>query len=141
MQNEDLVMLTSDIAAAFVSNNSVAISDVPLLISKIHASLQDLGTPPVPEAPEVVPAVSVRASVKPDSITCLECGQKGKTLRRHISSAHDLDEKSYREKYNLPASYPMTAPNYSAKRKELAKQIGLGTKGGRGRKPAARAKK
>jgi predicted transcriptional regulator len=79
--------------------------------------------------------------VKPDYIVCLECGKKGKTQRRHIATAHGLDEAAYREKYNLPASYPLTAPNYSEKRKELAKQLGLGTKGGRGRKPAARAKK
>jgi predicted transcriptional regulator len=142
MQNEDLVTLTSDIAAAFVSNNNVAISDVPLLISKIHASLQGLGTNEEPAVVEVVPAVSIRASVKPDYLVCLECGKRGKTLRRHISSTHGLDEAAYREKYKLPASYPMTAPAYSEKRKELAKSLGLGTKGrGGGRKPAGRPKK
>lgn len=139
MQNDDLVTLTSDIAAAFVSNNSVVISDVPLLIAKIHTSLQGLGAQE-PEVPEAVPFVSVRASVKPDYLVCLECGKHAKTLRRHIMSAHGLDARGYREKYNLSPSYPMTAAAYSEQRKELAVKLGLGRKPAARRKPVARSK-
>ena len=140
MQNDDLVTLTSDIAAAFVSNNSVVISDVPLLIAKIHTSLQGLGVQEEPEVPEAVPFVSVRASVKPDYLVCLECGKHAKTLRRHIMSAHGLDARGYREKYSLSPSYPMTAAAYSEQRKELAVKLGLGRKPAARRKPVARSK-
>ena len=143
MQNEDMVTLTADIAAAYVSNNSVAVGDVSILINKIHQSLAGLQVTAEPEVVEAaVPVVSVRASLKPDYLICLECGQKAKTIRRHLATRHGLDENAYREKYKLPASYPMTAPNYSETRKLLAKQLGLGSKGrGGGRKPGVRAKK
>ncbi|UKK86296.1 MucR family transcriptional regulator [Sphingopyxis sp. BSN-002] len=141
MQNEDLVTLTADIAAAYVSNNSVAVSDLAVLINKIHGSLTGLSLAAEPEVTEAVPIVSIRASVKPDYLVCLECGQKAKTLRRHLNTAHELDEAAYRDKYNLPASYPMTAPSYSEKRREMAKSIGLGRQGTGGRKPAGRTKK
>ncbi len=142
MQNEDLVTLTADIAAAYVTNNSVAVSDISVLINKIHGSLTGLGEAVEPAEADAVPFVSVRASLKPDYLICLECGKKAQTIRRHLATAHGLDEDGYREKYKLPATYPMTAPAYSEKRKALAKSFGLGTKGrGGGRKPAARPKK
>lgn len=142
MQNEDMVTLTADIAAAYVSNNSVAVGDVSVLINKIHESLTGLQVPKEAEVVEAVPYVSVRASLRPDYLICLECGQKAKMIRRHLATRHGLDENAYREKYKLPASYPMTAPNYSETRKLLAKQLGLGSKGrGGGRKPGVRVKK
>jgi predicted transcriptional regulator len=126
---EMLMTLTADIVAAHVSNNSVAISDLPLLISSVHSALSGLGGAPVVVEEKLVPAVSVRASVKPDYIVCLEDGKKLKMLRRHLMTAFGMTPDDYRAKWNLPADYPMVAPNYAEQRRVLAKQIGLGTKG------------
>ncbi|WP_033075515.1 MucR family transcriptional regulator [Sphingopyxis sp. MWB1] len=132
--NEMLVTLTADIVAAHVSNNSVAISDLALVINNVHSALAALGSEPVEEE-KPVPAVSIRASVKPDHIICLEDGKKLKMLRRHLMTHYGMTPDDYRAKWGLPADYPMVAPNYAEKRRELAKQIGLGTKGrGGGRK-------
>ncbi len=130
---ETLITLTADIVSAHVSNNSVAVSDLPLLINNVHAALSNLGTP-VPE-PEVKqePAVSVRASVKPDYIVCLEDGKKLKMLKRHLMTHYKMTPEQYRAKWNLPADYPMVAPNYAEQRRSLAKKIGLGTKRRRAR--------
>ena len=136
-----LVTLTADIVAAHVSNNSVAISDIPLVIRSVHEALAGLSANAEPEPEPQQPAVSVRSSVKPDYIVCLEDGKKLKMLRRHLMTHYGMTPEDYRAKWNLPKDYPMTAPNYTEKRRELAKQIGLGTKGrGGGRKPAARGK-
>ena len=125
---ETLITLTADIVAAHVSNNSVAVSDLPLLINNVHSALSNLGTPP--SAPEVKqePAVSVRASIKPDYIVCLEDGKKLKMLKRHLMTHYNMTPEQYRAKWNLPADYPMVAPNYAEQRRTLAKKIGLGTK-------------
>ncbi|MGQ3101738.1 MAG: transcriptional regulator [Alphaproteobacteria bacterium HGW-Alphaproteobacteria-17] len=132
--SEMLVTLTADIVAAHVSNNSVAISDLSLLINNVHAALSGLGDAPVVEE-KPVPAVSVRSSVKPDYIICLEDGKKLKMLRRHLMTHYGMTPDDYRTKWGLPADYPMVAPNYAEKRRALAKAIGLGTKGrGGGRK-------
>jgi predicted transcriptional regulator len=141
MESEDLKTLTADITAAFVSNNVVGISDLPGLITSVHAALSGLGATDAPQPEAITPAVSIRASVKPDSLTCLECGEKFKTLRRHLASAHDLDEADYRQRFELPNSYPMVAPSYSEKRSAMAKQIGLGAKGRGGGRKAGVAKK
>lgn len=134
--NEMLVTLTADIVAAHVSNNSVAISDLSVLINNVHAALSGLGGPPVVEEKQLVPAVSIRTSVKPDYITCLEDGKKLKMLRRHLMTHYGMTPDDYRAKWGLPADYPMVAPNYAERRRALAKEIGLGTKGrGGGRKP------
>jgi predicted transcriptional regulator len=127
--SEMLVTLTADIVAAHVSNNSVAISDLPLLISSVHSALTNLGGTPAPEPEKLVPAVSIRASVKPDYIVCLEDGKKLKMLRRHLMTAFGMTPDDYRAKWGLPADYPMVAPNYAEQRRTLAKEIGLGTKG------------
>jgi predicted transcriptional regulator len=138
--SETLVTLTADIVAAHVSNNSVAISDIALIIRSVHGALAGLGTSEVPEVKQE-PAVSIRASVKPDYIVCLEDGKKLKMLRRHLMTAYGMTPDAYRAKWNLPKDYPMVAPNYAETRRTLAKAIGLGTKGrGGGRKPAARAR-
>ncbi len=123
--NEMLVTLTADIVAAHVSNNSVAISDLSLLINNVHAALSGLGSAPVVEE-KLVPAVSIRTSVKPDFITCLEDGKKLKMLRRHLMTHYGMTPDDYRAKWGLPADYPMVAPNYAAQRSEFAKKIGLG---------------
>ena len=139
---ETLVTLTADIVAAHVSNNSVAISDIPLVIRSVHEALSGLGTKAEPEVKQE-PAVSIRASVKPDYIVCLEDGKKLKMLRRHLMTHYNMTPDDYRAKWNLPKDYPMVAPNYAEKRRVLAKAIGLGTKGHGGRPkkaPARRAK-
>jgi predicted transcriptional regulator len=129
-----LVTLTADIVAAHVSNNSVAVSDISLVIRTVHDALSGLGGAVEPEVKQE-PAVSIRASVKPDHIVCLEDGKKFKMLRRHLATDHDMTPDEYRAKWNLPADYPMASPNYTETRRALAKQIGLGTKGrGGGRK-------
>lgn len=131
---EMLVTLTADIVAAHVSNNSVAISDIPLVIRSVHEALAGLGNVDAPEVKQE-PAVSIRVSVKPDYIVCLEDGKKLKMLRRHLMTHYEMTPDDYRAKWNLPKDYPMVAPNYAEKRRALAKQIGLGTKGrGGGRK-------
>ncbi|MDT9013405.1 MAG: hypothetical protein RL671_903 [Pseudomonadota bacterium] len=140
--NETLITLTSDIVAAHVSNNSVSVDDVPTLITKVYGALAELGqtaAPVVEEAPK--PAVSIRASVKPDHIVCLEDGVKLKMLKRHLMTHYNMTPDQYRTRWNLPADYPMVAPDYAEKRRELAKKIGLGRKPGqkRGRKPKAKA--
>lgn len=129
---EALITLTSDIVAAHVSNNSVAVDDVAKLIANVHGALAGLGEPKV--EPEVLPepAVSIRSSVKPDFIVCLEDGKKLKMLKRHLMTHYNMTPDQYRQRWNLPADYPMVAPNYAEKRRDLAKQIGLG------RKPGAR---
>ncbi|MFC0103680.1 MucR family transcriptional regulator [Sphingopyxis terrae] len=138
MEDADtLVTLTADIVAAHVSNNSVAISDIPLVIRSVHEALSGLSTEAEPEPEPQLPAVSIRASVKPDHLVCLEDGKKMTMLRRHLVTDHGMTPEEYRAKWNLPKDYPMSAPNYSAKRSALAKQIGLGSKG-RGGKPSAR---
>ena len=138
---ETLVTLTADIVAAHVSNNSVAISDIPLVIRSVHEALAGLSANAEPEPEPQQPAVSVRASVKPDYIVCLEDGKRLTMMRRYLMTNFGMTPDEYRAKWNLPKDYPMVAPNYAEKRRELAKQIGLGTKGrGGGRKPAARGR-
>lgn len=137
--SENLLMLTADIVAAHVSNNSVAIADLPDVIRRIHAALSGLGTPTEAAPEELKPAVSIRSSIKPDYIVCLEDGKKLKMLRRHLMTHYGLTPDDYRAKWGLPKDYPMVAPAYAEKRRELAVAIGLGTKGrGGGRKPAAK---
>ncbi len=137
--SETLVTLTADIVAAHVTNNSVAISDIPLLIRSVHDALAGLATGSEPAPEPLQPAVSVRASVKPDYLVCLEDGKKLTMMRRYLMTNFNMTPDEYRAKWNLPKEYPMVAPNYSERRRVLAKEIGLGSKGrGGGRKPAPR---
>lgn len=134
-----LLTLTTDIVAAHVSNNAVGIADLPDLITRVHGALAGLGSPVVKPVEEQKPAVSIRSSVKPDFIVCLEDGKKLKMMRRHLMTAYGMTPDDYRAKWNLPKDYPMVAPNYAETRRALAKSIGLGTKGrGGGRKPVAK---
>lgn len=125
-----LLTLTADIVSAHVANNSVSVNDITKLIVSVHGALSELGEPAVvvaaPETPK--PAVTVRASVKPDRLICLEDGLSMKTLKRHLSSHHQLTPAQYREKWSLPHDYPMVAPDYRELRSALAKKIGLGRK-------------
>ena len=125
---ETLITLTADIVAAHVSNNSVAVSDLPVLIANVHGALSGLGGAPVVPEVKQEPAVSIRSSIKPDYIVCLEDGKKLKMLKRHLMTHYQMRPEQYRTKWNLPAEYPMVAPNYAEQRRTLAKKIGLGTK-------------
>ena len=132
--NHDLVEFTGEIIAAYVSHNAINIADLPGLIGKVHAALTALGgadAAPAVSAPELKPAVSIRKSVTPDYLICLEDGKQFKSLKRHLMTHFQLTPDQYRAKWGLPESYPMVAPAYSATRSTLAKSAGLG------RKPAA----
>ena len=123
-EKKDVIAWTADIVASHVQNNSVAISDVPQLIRTVHDSLASLSGGAAEEKPQ--PAVSVRRSITPDHIVCLEDGRKLKMLKRHLATAYGMTPEEYREKWGLPADYPMVAPNYAKQRSYLAKKIGLG---------------
>lgn len=131
---EMLITLTADIVAAHVSNNSVAVSDLPILISNVHQALASLSNgAPVPTM-LAEPAVPIRLSVKKDYIVCLEDGKKLKMLKRHLMTHYGMTPEDYRAKWGLPADYPMVAPAYAEQRRVLAKAIGLGRAPGSGRK-------
>ncbi len=137
--NEMLITLTADIVTAHVANNNVDVDTLPSLIQNVYGALAGLGSDQAEEArPE--PAVSVRASVKNDHIVCLEDGKKMKMLKRHLMTDHGMTPEEYRERWNLPADYPMVAPAYAEKRRELAKKIGLGRKPGQKVKKSTRKK-
>jgi predicted transcriptional regulator len=141
MQEEDLITLTADIVSAHVSNNNVGVGDLGNLIQSVHASLQGLGAPAAVKDPEPKKAlVSVRASIKPDYLVCMECGSRQKMLKRHLATAHGLTPHQYRGDYGLPATYPMVAPNYSEQRRALAHSIGLGRKQPAGNRRGGRKK-
>ncbi|HEX8193697.1 MAG TPA: MucR family transcriptional regulator [Allosphingosinicella sp.] len=137
MDNQDngaeaIVSLTADIVSAHVSNNSVAVSDLPTLIQNVHNALTGLGKVQEEPVAKQEPAVSVRSSIKPDYVVCLEDGLKMKMLKRHLMTDHQMTPEQYRQKWGLGADYPMVAPNYAEQRRTLAKKIGLGTKRRRG---------
>ena len=127
-RSETLMTLTADIVSAHVSNNSVAVEDLPALIQNVHSALAGLGDGSAEVEAQLEPAVSVRASVKPDYIVCLEDGKKLKMLKRHLMTHYQLTPEQYRAKWKLPPDYPMVAPAYAEQRRSLAKKIGLGTK-------------
>lgn len=129
MEKPELLNLTADIVSAHVSNNSVAVGDLPNLVQRVHAALSSLGTSEIALAPEAKKSVvSIRASIKPDYLICMECGKKQKTLKRHLATAHNMTPAQYRTDYGLPHDYPMTSANYSQQRGEMARSIGLGRK-------------
>jgi predicted transcriptional regulator len=127
--NDALLLMTTDIVAAHVGHNSVAVSDLPQLIANVHNALTNLGGPPIPE-PQA-PKVPIRSSVKPDYIVCLEDGKKLKMMKRHLMTHYNMTPGQYRAKWGLPPDYPMVAPNYAEQRRKLALDIGLGRKHGR----------
>jgi MucR family transcriptional regulator, transcriptional regulator of exopolysaccharide biosynthesis len=126
-KSDELLKLASEIVAAYVSNNTVPVSDLPSMIKSVHATLGGLATTsPSEPATAQKPAVPVKRSVMPDYIVCLEDGKKLKMLKRYLRSRYGLSPEEYRAKWGLPADYPMVAPDYAAQRSEFAKQIGLG---------------
>ena len=137
---ETLITLTSDIVAAHVSNNDVDVADLPSLITNVYTALANLGEKVEVEEPKPQPAVAIRNSIKPDYIVCLEDGKKLKMLKRYLRTNYDMTPEEYRARWGLAADYPMVAPNYAEKRRELAKKIGLGRKPGTVVRPR-RAKK
>jgi predicted transcriptional regulator len=131
----DFASITADIVSSYVANNSVHRGDLPTVIASVHAALLGLTTPKQEESEKSQPAVSIRKSITPDFLISLEDGKKYKTLKRHLGKL-GLTAEEYRAKWGLPADYPMVAPNYAAKRSELARSSGLGQQR---RKTAAKA--
>ena len=123
---KDMLGLTTEIVAAHVSNNNVSVEDLPKLIREVYASLSRVtkGSDTAEDKP--TPAVPIKKSVTPDYLICLEDGKKLKMLKRHLKTVYNMTPDDYREKWGLPADYPMVAPNYAKRRSELAKEIGLG---------------
>ena len=127
----ELLALTTEIVASHVSNNDVPVNELPQLIKQIYGTLSDLTSgadPAVAEEARPRPAVSIKNSVTPDHIVCLEDGKKLKMLKRHLMTSYKLTPDQYRQRWGLPADYPMVAPNYAKQRSQLAKKIGLGTR-------------
>jgi predicted transcriptional regulator len=131
--NGDLLALTTEIVAAHVSNNTVAVGDLAQLINQVYSSLANIGSAPAAPTARPQPAVSVKKSIQPDYLICLEDGKKLKMLKRHLKTAYNMTPEGYRERWGLAADYPMVAPNYARQRSRLAKEIGLGTRARRGR--------
>ncbi len=132
---DDFIHLAAEIAAAYVANNSIPAAELPNLLKALHSSLRDMAGAPVVEtaaaAPAAIavplkPAVPINKTVTPDHIICLEDGQSFRSLKRHLGTAHQMTPQQYREKWGLPADYPMVAPNYAEARSAMAKKIGLG---------------
>jgi predicted transcriptional regulator len=127
VDQNDLIGLAADIVSAYVSNNSVPAGELPALINEVFTALTRVGTPIIEVSAEPLkPAVSVKKSVNNDFIICLEDGKKFKSLKRHLRTQYNMSPEQYREKWGLPADYPMVAPNYAAARSRLAKEMGLG---------------
>ena len=132
---EDILRMAVDVVAAYLSNNQVASTQIPDVINSVFGSLNDLeSVQPEHTIEPQKPAVSVRKSINPDYIVCLEDGKKLKMLKRHLQTTYGMTPEEYRAKWGLPSDYPMVAPNYAKQRSEFAKQIGLGRKPGEGRR-------
>ena len=138
--NTELLTLTADIAAAYVSNNTVQAADVPSVIQTIYRALQGVGSATAAPAPEPQkPAVPIKKSITPDFLISLEDGKKYKSLKRHLRTQYNMSPDDYRAKWGLPKDYPMVAPNYAASRSALAKSMGLGRGGAsKATKPAVK---
>ncbi|MEP3524525.1 MAG: MucR family transcriptional regulator [Hyphomicrobiales bacterium] len=127
-----VIELAADIVSAYVSNNTLPASDLPTLITDVYRSLSiTVGANADVQVEPQKPAVSVRKSITPDYLICLEDGKQFKSLKRHLRTHYDLSPEDYREKWNLPSDYPMVAPNYAAARSALAKKMGLGQQRGK----------
>lgn len=136
----NFIELATDIVSAYVSNNSVRSADLSELINSVHAALATAAghRAPAPVAEELRPAISVKKSITPDYIICLEDGKRFKSLKRHLRTAYDMTPDQYRAKWSLPSDYPMVAPNYAEARSNLAKSMGLGQKRRADAAPSAR---
>lgn len=125
--NDNLLTLTSNIVSAHLSNNAVGTEDIPALIRKVYSTLANVNQDNMTSSERPQPAVPIKKSIHADYIICLEDGKKLKMLKRHLKTAYDMTPEQYRERWGLPADYPMVAPNYAHQRSQLAKDIGLGT--------------
>jgi len=123
---EELLALTTDIVSSHVANNSVAVEELPNLIEQVFATLQNLAAGDAAKEARPDPAVPIKKSITPNYMICLEDGKQLKMLKRHLKTQYDMTPEEYRERWGLPADYPMVAPNYAIQRRELAKKIGLG---------------
>lgn len=121
-----LVQIAAKIASAYLSNHTLPVAEIPAVLRAIYGALSTASNPALAQAEAQQPAVPIKRSVSPDTIACLECGQKNKLLKRHLRVEHDLSPDEYRAKWGLPAEYPMVAPTYAAARSEMAKSLGLG---------------
>ncbi len=140
--NSATISMTTDIVSAYVGNNSVSASDLPGLIQTIFAALSQVSTgAPAEPAPAQAPAVSIKKSITPEYLVCLEDGRQFKSLKRHLRTKFGMSPEEYRAKWGLPKGYPMVAPSYAEARSRLAKESGLGQGGRQAAKPAGRAKK
>ncbi|MDR3514880.1 MAG: MucR family transcriptional regulator [Azospirillaceae bacterium] len=137
--DDNILAQTVSIVSAYVSRHQLSAGDLPALIGSVYKSLANLGKEPKvePAAAKAEPAVAIKKSVTPDYIICLEDGKKLKMLKRYLRSTYDMSPEEYRAKWGLPTDYPMVAPNYAKRRSELAKTIGLGTRGKGGAAVAA----
>ena len=123
----NLIELAADIVSAFVSNNNVPTADLPTLIANVHAALQNIEKPPQQQPEKPTPLMPIKKTITPDFLISLEDGKRYKSLKRHLAG-RGLTPEQYREKWGLPRDYPMVAPNYAARRSELARSMGLGQK-------------
>lgn len=141
-KNDPLLPMVTEIVVAYLSHNTVAMTDIPRLISETRQALAQSGTLDVSARTAAAnakePAVAIKKSVTPDFLICLEDGIKLKMLKRHLRTAYDMSPEQYRQKWGLPADYPMVAPNYAKKRSSLAREFGLGRASGRKRRPVRR---
>ncbi len=126
VDNESLMHMTTDIISSFVGHNSVPASSIPEMIKSVHSAMKELSGEPIKPEPKPKPAVPINRSKHDDYLICLEDGKKLKMLKRYLHSQYDMSPEDYRRKWGLPADYPMVAPNYSRRRSEFAKRIGLG---------------
>ena len=136
-EREELLQLAADIVSAHASNNPLPADQLPRLIQQVFSTLasaqRNAAVPPRPE-----PSVSVRASVRPDHLVCLDCGRHFSMLKRHLMTDHQLTPDQYRQRWQLPPTYPIVAPAYAKTRSAMAKRIGLGRTSGTGRKATGR---
>ena len=136
------IAMAADIVSAYVGNNSVSANDLPSLIQSVYKAISEIAAGPAIEAvPAQAPAVSIRRSITPEHLICLEDGRQFKSLKRHLRTKFNLSPEEYRAKWGLPKDYPMVAPAYAAARSRLAKASGLGQGGREAAKPAGRARK
>ena len=133
IDNEELLRMTTDIVASFLTHNSVPAESVPEMIKSVHATMKEISGGEAKPEPKAKPAVPISKSIHDDYLVCLEDGKKLKMLKRYLRSQYDMSPEEYRRKWGLPSDYPMVAPSYSRRRSDFAKEIGLGRGGRKGK--------
>ncbi len=127
IEKMELLALTTDIVTSHLSRNTLETAEISSLIREVYSTLSNVGTSePINDRPQ--PAIAIRKSIQPDYLVCLEDGRKLKMLKRHLKTAYNMTPEEYKQRWGLPSDYPMTAPNYTNQRRNLAKKIGLGTR-------------